>query len=154
MKKLLLLLVMMLACNFATAQHKVFCELLGHGKLFSTKVTVTVDFGQNQWQNNKLVDENGKNLVFNSMVDAMNFMGKLGWEFEQAYVVTMGGQNVYHWLLSKTIEEDETISEGFKIKADYQAEQKAAQSEEQVDTEQNQKEKRSRSGWAQDDLYD
>lgn len=96
MKKLFLSLVMLMACNFATAQHKVFCELLGHGKLFSTKVTVTVDFGQNQWQNNKLVDETGKNIVFNSMVDAMNFMGKLGWEFEQAYVVTMGGQNVYH----------------------------------------------------------
>lgn len=43
-----------------------------------------------------MVDETGKNIVFNSMVDAMNFMGKLGWEFEQAYVVTMGGQNVYH----------------------------------------------------------
>ncbi len=35
------------------------------------------------------------------MVDAMNYMGKRGWEFEQAYVVTIGNQNVYHWLLSK-----------------------------------------------------
>ena len=44
------------------------------------------------------------------MVDAMNYMGKLGWEFEQAYVVTLGsgasGSNVYHWLLSKYIGED------------------------------------------------
>lgn len=43
------------------------------------------------------------------MVDAMNFMGTLGWEFEQAYVVTVGGgtssQNVYHWLLSKYVGE-------------------------------------------------
>jgi len=123
MKKFFLLLVVMLACNFATAQQKVYCELLGHGKLFSTKVTVTVDFGQNQWQNNKLVDENGKNIVFNSMVDAMNFMGKLGWEFEQAYVVTAGSgataQNVYHWLLSKYITEDEAINDGLTTKADH-----------------------------------
>lgn len=57
-------------------------------------------------------------------------------------------------LLSKTIEENEAINDGFKIKADYQAEQKAIQLEEQSNPEQNQKEKRSRNGWAQDDLYD
>lgn len=46
-------------------------------------------------------DENGKNIEFNSMVDAMNYFGKQGWEFVQAYAVTMGNQNVYHWLLKK-----------------------------------------------------
>jgi len=38
------------------------------------------------------------------MIDAMNFMGAKGWEFVQAYVVTVGKQNVYHWLLKKEIE--------------------------------------------------
>jgi len=30
-------------------------------------------------------------------------MGKKGWNFEQAYVVTIGNQNVYHWLMSKQV---------------------------------------------------
>ena len=57
-----------------------------------------------------MVDADGKVQEFNSMVDAMNYMGTLGWEFEQAYVVTMGSgagaSNVYHWLLSKFVGED------------------------------------------------
>lgn len=75
-------------------------------------MTIQVDFGQETklFSNNTLVDDKGEAIVFNSMVDAMNYMGKLGWEFEQAYVVTLGsgasGSNVYHWLLSKYIGED------------------------------------------------
>ena len=42
-----------------------------------------------------------KNKIFNSMVDGMNYMGKDGWEFVQAYTVTAGNQNVYRWLLKK-----------------------------------------------------
>ena len=57
-----------------------------------------------------MVDADGKVQEFNSMVDAMNYMGTLGWEFEQAYIVTMGSgagaSNVYHWLLSKFVGED------------------------------------------------
>lgn len=125
MKKLFLLFVAAFIFHVANAQQKVYCELLGQGRLFSSKVTVTVDFGQDQWQNNKLVDENGKKIVFNSMIDAMNFMGKLGWEFEQAYVVTAGSgasaQNVYHWLLSKYITEGDAIDEGIQTKSQYKA---------------------------------
>jgi hypothetical protein len=41
------------------------------------------------------------------MVDALNYMGELGWEFVQAYVITMdmglSKQNVYHYLLKHRI---------------------------------------------------
>lgn len=82
----------------------VYAELLGTQKLLSTKVTITVDFGQakNIWKDNRLKDEiTGKVQVINSMVDALNYMGEDGWEFVQAYIVTIGQQNVYHWLLKK-----------------------------------------------------
>lgn len=82
----------------------VYCELLGTQKFLSTKVTIAVDFGEakNVWKDNRLKDEvTGKVQVFNSMVDALNYMGEDGWEFVQAYVVTIGQQNVYHWLLKK-----------------------------------------------------
>ena len=51
--------------------------------------------------------------------DAMNYMGKRGWEFEQAYVVTASNQNTYHWLLSKKVTSDEQLKEGLITKEEY-----------------------------------
>ncbi|MFN4256588.1 MAG: hypothetical protein ACK4Q5_16420 [Saprospiraceae bacterium] len=41
------------------------------------------------------------------MVDAMNFMSELGWEFVQAYVVTTNNQNVYRWLMRVQVRKDD-----------------------------------------------
>ncbi len=113
MKKILLSITFFLIALFAAnAQGKIYCELVGTQRLLSTKVTVEVDFGQQSkfFADNRLVDEKGQVVVFNSMVDAMNYMGELGWEFEQAYVVTFGSgsssSSVYHWLLSKYVGEE------------------------------------------------
>jgi len=80
-----------------------YCQLVGSQKLFSTKVDVSIDHGQeikNIFQDNRIFDPaTGKARSFNSMVDAMNFMGSLGWEFVQAYVITVSNINVYCWLL-------------------------------------------------------
>jgi len=88
----------------------VYCEIVGTAGLLSTKVKIDIDYGQEVsfWnQDRRLKDENGKSIKFNSMVDALNYMGTLGWEFVQAYVVTipsMGSQqNVYHWLLKREL---------------------------------------------------
>ena len=109
---------------------------MNYEKTVILQVTVGIDFGQEDAMRtnalggvasrNKLVGDDGKPLSFNSMVDAMNYMGSLGWEFEQAYVVTMpgmgGGQNVYHWLLSKYIGENESGTNGFKTRGQYETE--------------------------------
>jgi hypothetical protein len=90
----------------STASKYVYCEIVGTQKLFSTKITVSVDFGQEKdyfYRDSRLRDEQtGKVQTFNSMVDALNFMGSSGWEFVQAYTVTIGQQNVYHYLLKKS----------------------------------------------------
>lgn len=136
MKKLLFLFMAVLACNYVIAQQKVYCEIVGTQKFAKSQVTVGIDFGQEDAMRtnalggvasrNKLVGDDGKPFSFNSMVDAMNYMGSLGWEFEQAYVVTMpgmgGGQNVYHWLLSKYIGENESGTNGFKTRGQYETE--------------------------------
>ena len=123
MKKILFSLLLCILSTFSLdsfAQSRVYCELVGQQKFLSSKVTVQVDFGQQTtlFSDNRLVDENGDVVVFNSMVDAMNYMGGLGWEFEQAYVVTMGSgassSNVYHWLLSKYVG-DEQEMDSFEI---------------------------------------
>ena len=124
----------------ASAQSKVYCELLGTQKFLSTKVTVSVDFGQERkfFGDNRMVDADGKVQEFNSMVDAMNYMGTLGWEFEQAYVVTMGSgagaSNVYHWLLSKFVGEDGDTN-GIKTKQILYDEERAAAAKEEKPNE-------------------
>jgi len=113
MKKLFLFSAFIVVCCLVHAQQQnyVYCELVGTGKIFSSKVTVQADFGQETtyWKGvDEIKDENGKKIRFNSMVDAMNFMGTKGWEFVQAYVVTESNQSVYRWLLKKEISQEET----------------------------------------------
>lgn len=127
MKKILFLMILLcsvLSISAQTETHNVYCELIGTQKFLSAKCNVQIDFGQNPYENSNLVDEKGKKLTFNSMVDAMNYMGKLGWKFESAYVVTVSNQNVYHWLLSKQISNGEQISDGFKTKEMFKEEHK------------------------------
>ena len=94
----------------------VYCEIVGTEKFLSTKVTITVDFGQRMklFGNNRMKDEAGKPIIFNTMIDTLNFMGKQGWEFAQAYTITISDQNMYHFLLKKPFDElDEETKEEF-----------------------------------------
>lgn len=135
MKKIFVVVLATLFCGSMFAQtQKTYCQIVGTAKgLKQNQVTVTIDFGQEDAMRknalggsalrNRLVDENGKPMLFNSMVDAMNFMASLGWKFEAAYVIsepTMGGaQHVYHWLLSKDIVEGENAVKGLQTQGDY-----------------------------------
>ena len=68
----------------------------------SKKVTVRVDFGQESKlfsDGTRITDVSGKIKAFNSMIDALNFMGEKGWEFVQAYTISVGNQNEYHWII-------------------------------------------------------
>lgn len=135
MKKILVIMLATLFCGSVFAQtQKTYCQIVGTAKgLKQNQVTVAIDFGQEDAMRknalggsalrNRLVDENGKPMLFNSMVDAMNFMASLGWTFEAAYVIsetTMGGvQHVYHWLLSKNVSAGENAVEGLTTQAQY-----------------------------------
>lgn len=107
MKRLVLVTLLTLFSLMNYAQEPVkfdYCEIVGTGRFLSNKVTVEIDFGQETkfFSDNRYKDQNGKNVVFNSMVDAMNFMGKQGWEFVQAYVVSVNDNSaVYHYVLKK-----------------------------------------------------
>ncbi len=81
-----------------------YCELVGVQKAFSTKVVVSIDYGQERklFEDTRLRDQDGKLVNFNSMVDAMNYLGEQGWEFVQAYIVVFGDTYNYHWILKKS----------------------------------------------------
>ena len=83
-----------------------YVEIVGTGKALSNKLTIEIDFGQenklfSSRNDTRVKDANGKNMTFNSMIDALNFMTKNGYEFVQAYAVLVVNQNVYHYLLRK-----------------------------------------------------
>ena len=67
--------------TLTSTQKFTYCELVGFSKLFSTKVTVSVDYGEERrfFQDTRMRDEQtGKVASFNSMVDALNYMGTDG----------------------------------------------------------------------------
>jgi hypothetical protein len=81
-----------------------YVQILGTSKLLSTKLTIEIDFGQrtkffSSGKETIVKDIDGKAVDFNSMIDALNFMSKNGYEFANAYAITVGNQNVYHYLL-------------------------------------------------------
>lgn len=83
-----------------------YIRIVGTSKFLSNQVIVELEFGQrtkffSTGKETFIKDENGKNLTFNSMVDALNFMAKFGYEFQAAYAITINNQNVYHYLMRK-----------------------------------------------------
>jgi hypothetical protein len=69
--------------GFNPAAKRVYAELSCEGQLFSTKVKVSIDFGQStSWlssmSESRLVDRNGKDIKFNSMIDALNYLAQFG----------------------------------------------------------------------------
>ncbi|MFT6809841.1 MAG: hypothetical protein ACJA01_003081 [Saprospiraceae bacterium] len=88
----------------------VYCQVVAFGKIFSNKVKINIDYGQEQKffgkQNSRVTNINGKQIKFNSLFAAVNHMGKNGWKFVHAYPLTMqgglgGSQNVYHYTFEK-----------------------------------------------------
>lgn len=82
-----------------------YIQIVGTSKFMSHKVTIEIDFGQEnkyfKTQDTQVKDEDGKLTKFNSMIDALNFMSKNGYEFVDAYTITISNQNVYHYLMKK-----------------------------------------------------
>ena len=128
MRKIFIVLLIALAASFAAkAQNRIYCELVEEKLLFSSKVNVHIDFGQETkfLSNTRLVDKDGKAITFNSMVDALNYMAALDWEFEEAYVVqsisgsnnSISTTNTRHWILSKIVGDDysETLQSANQI---------------------------------------
>lgn len=127
MKRLLLLLVVFVSISVSAQVRRYYCEIKGTEKDFSSDMKIIFDFGQNSsyslWTNlnsqMKFVDEEGKVIEFNSMVDAMNFMSDKGWKFQQAYTTNRNSKSIEHWILYKDAESKEKACEGIVTKEEY-----------------------------------
>lgn len=126
--KWLLTFCLIMSTGYAYAQQRYYCEIKGKGKSFTSGLNVIFDFGTetsyNMWgdlsSKLKFVDENGKEIEFNSMVDAANYMVQRGWVFQQAYSSLYGGSSVIHWIFYKDAETMEKAKDGILTKEEYQ----------------------------------
>ena len=112
MKKLLFLIILVFIAVKGNAQldsiKYVYCEIFTKEIGMSGKVTIEINYGQTS----KQFSETSYKIpvfpaVFNALVDALNYMGKDGWEVIQVYSVLTGPSSMatfsYHYLLKKRI---------------------------------------------------
>jgi len=82
-----------------------YCQVIATPGLLSNRVTIDIDFGEqkNYWKDERLRTYNGKLKKFNTIIDALNFMGKEGWNFINAYPVKMANTEIYHFAFRKLV---------------------------------------------------
>ena len=108
MKKLAFILLLLPTGLFAQKLEK-YCEITAVQKMFSNKVTIAVDFGEERglFKDIRVRDEEGKVVKFNSLVDALNYMGSQNWKFINAFPISNGSQNIYHFFFKKEYDASE-----------------------------------------------
>lgn len=84
-----------------------YLQIVGTSKYMSSKLNINIDIGQrtkllsSNTDVARIKDANGEVIVFNSIIDALNFMSANGYDFLTSNIVTIGEQNVYHYLMRK-----------------------------------------------------
>lgn len=81
-----------------------YAEVVATPRLLSSKVTIDIDYGEERsiWKDNRLKNDEGKLKKFNTVIDALNYMGKEGWKLVNAFPITIGtNSQVYHYVFKK-----------------------------------------------------
>jgi len=114
MKKLLtigIFLISTMISNAQTDSSKVeqYCQVIATPRLLSNKVTIDIDFGEEKsfWRDTRLKTDGGELKKFNTVIDALNYMGMAGWVFINAYPVRMGETEIYHFAFKKQFSKSE-----------------------------------------------
>lgn len=97
---------------------KAYCEVWG---ITSTNTIgyLYIDYGQEDRSGNWIVDNRGKGIFFNSMIQVINYMSERGWEVEAIYntpsISTVFDEKKletkHSVIMSKMVESKEEITE-------------------------------------------
>lgn len=128
MKRMFILMVLVVAVCCAQAQsvnqpgekYPVYCSVKGYNFWGVGKVKVQLDLGYKTSNFETLLDENGKQIKFNTMMEVINYMAKRGWELDQVCFFTEGisKTNVANYILKKYITDDQQVREGLNTQAE------------------------------------
>lgn len=139
MKKIILVFICLMMVMSVNAQSEVietqetYCMIVATQNFMSSKCSITIDYGQSTKlidgsSKMKLVDENGKTVKFNSIMDACNHLASLGWSLVNAYSMVDNKQgSCYHYVFRKTIKKGEQVmfnTKGTKNKTNEEKPQK------------------------------
>ena len=83
-----------------------YCEIIGTAGVAGGTVTVEIDYGQKTkiFTDTRLKNKDGKPIKFNSLIDALNYLGNDGWELVQVYTTIYSANTTRnHYLLKKEI---------------------------------------------------
>ncbi|MEX6690841.1 hypothetical protein QTN47_25255 [Danxiaibacter flavus] len=104
----ILAIVPVIACIQSLAQDSTkieqYCELQARNRFMSNKVTIDIDYGQEKkfWADTRLKDDDGKPVKFNTVIDALNYLGKLQWKLVNAFSDSSeNGVVVYRYIFRK-----------------------------------------------------
>ena len=118
MKKLIIISVVLLSSIVSEAQTDTsnveqYCQVIATPRLLSNKVTIDIDFGEEKsfWRDTRLKTDGGKIKKFNTIIDALNYMGREGWIFINAFPVRMGETEIYHFAFKKQFSKNSFFSE-------------------------------------------
>lgn len=80
-----------------------YCEIVATPRLLSNKVTIDINYGDEKsiWKDTRLKNDEGRLKKFNTVIDALNYMGKDGWIFINAFPVINGTTQIYHYIFKK-----------------------------------------------------
>lgn len=113
MKKLVIVISLFISFQAAaqeTTTVEQYCKMVATGRLLSNKVTIDIDFGEERklfGGDTRLKDEEtGKLRKFNSVTDAMNYLGGQGWTLVNAFPMAEGGSSVYHFYFKKLFKKE------------------------------------------------
>lgn len=96
-----------------TTKIEQYCQVIATPRLLSNKVTIDIDFGEEKsfWRDTRLKTDAGKIKKFNTIIDALNYMGREGWIFINAFPVRMGETEIYHFAFKKQFSVNNFFSE-------------------------------------------
>lgn len=116
MKKITITAVVLLASFYSfsqtdTTKIEQYCEVIATPRLLSNKVTLEVSYGEEKsfWRDTRLKNDDGRLKKFNTIIDALNYMGKEGWVFVNAYPVRTGDTEIFHYGFKKLFSRSEVI---------------------------------------------
>ncbi|HVG40642.1 MAG TPA: hypothetical protein VM888_03445 [Chitinophagaceae bacterium] len=105
MKIILLLFLLPFYSNAQKVEQ--YCNAIIGRKAFTRKIVMQVDYGEyHKLPTKTLVQDSatGKELLFNSTVDALNFLGRSGWKLVDVTSVPVGDNAHKHYLFKKEVD--------------------------------------------------
>jgi hypothetical protein len=130
MKKIILILAIIFMAIGARAQstiqsedgkYPVYCDLKAYNFWGVGKVKGMLDMGavsNGGGSFESLYGEDGKQIKFNTVMAAVNYMAKRGWSLDKTYYISEGmkQQAVIHYVMMKRVKNDSEIREGLITK--------------------------------------